>query len=259
MKEGEAYLKQRARELLAEGYHWDGVFEDVDGATRIHMLHVGGGKYQAVYLPYELQGGGRFKAILGQEKYPVLTMRDCGLDSYFLHHGIAHKVAGNHQQWPEYKMVSEFYHNKRANRTRLPYMNHIDEGLGVMYRRGASEKAMRAYCLHPLFQMDADLVQNQVLFLGCDPAILALAMEYRSVANEYLSTRLINDIFEIRLSPLTEVNEMLVADKVQNYKDFLRFHSGTHERSVQLNNYFRYWFNRLGVSYDREVGVLEMF
>jgi len=44
-------------------------------------------------------------------------------------------------------------------------------------------------------------------------------MEYRSVANDYLSTRIISDVQEIRLSPLPDVQDMLIADKVQNYKD----------------------------------------
>ena len=40
---------------------------------------------------------------------------------------------------------------------------------------------------------------------------------------------------------------MLIADKVQNYKDFLLYHYGIHERSNQLNQYFINWLSYLGI------------
>ena len=40
---------------------------------------------------------------------------------------------------------------------------------------------------------------------------------------------------------------MLVADKIQNYTDFARFHRGSHPRSTALDHYFRLWLERLGV------------
>jgi hypothetical protein len=73
-----------------------------------------------------------------------------------------------------------------------------------------------------------------------------LAMEYRSVANEYLSDK-VNTGQKIRLSPLAEVNQMLVADKVQNYKDFFTYHYNTHERSAELLVYFARWFKKLDI------------
>ena len=77
---------------------------------------------------------------------------------------------------------------------------------------------------------------------------LFLALEYRNIANATLSNREITCAGDIKLSPLPEVNLMLVADKVQNYKDFLLYHKGTHERSEQLDRYFQLWLERLGVS-----------
>lgn len=44
---------------------------------------------------------------------------------------------------------------------------------------------------------------------------------------------------------LKEVRDMLVADKVQNYKDFLLFHKDTHERSNALDKYFNLWIDKL--------------
>jgi hypothetical protein len=76
-------------------------------------------------------------------------------------------------------------------------------------------------------------------------------MEYRRVANNYLSKRMINSIDEIELSPLKDVNDMLIADKVQNRKDFELYHLDTHERSDVLDQYFKNWLIRLGITEER--------
>jgi len=114
---------------------------------------------------------------------------------------------------------------------------------------------MEAFCLHPLLQSDDDLATfcSENGLLGNWPKgqwkgrVLILAMEYRRIANAYLSTRVIETIDEIKLSVLPEVQEMLVADKVQNRKDFERYH-GKHPRFVELTAYFRNWLLKLGVS-----------
>ncbi len=55
----------------------------------------------------------------------------------------------------------------------------------------------------------------------------------------------------IRLSPIKAVNDMLIADKVQNRKDFLRYHYGPHQHWRELDLYFQMWLFRLGIS-DRQ-------
>ena len=52
------------------------------------------------------------------------------------------------------------------------------------------------------------------------------------------------------MSPLAEVGDMLRADKVQNYKDFLLHHRDTHPRADALHRYFRQWLQRLSVGGD---------
>ena len=90
------------------------------------------------------------------------------------------------------------------------------------------------------------------------PEAAVPAMEYRNIANAYLSKHFTGteDIFQ--LSVLDEVNQMLIADKVQNRKDFERYHQGSHENSEQLQIYFKNWLDKLGVSEARyqELAVL---
>lgn len=81
--------------------------------------------------------------------------------------------------------------------------------------------------------------------------VIALALEYRNVANAALSTRVIASASEIALSPLDEVNAMLVADKVQNRADFLAHHAAVHPRARELARYFELWLERLGIDETR--------
>jgi hypothetical protein len=150
----------------------------------------------------------------------------------------------------EYLTIAAFYGDRRAQRSQVRLIEHIDEGLAILAAIGASEAAMRAYCLHPMVQADADLDENaaQLSDMTDDVHVMALVFEYRNIANATLSLRAIRGADDIPLSPLAEVNAMLVADKVQNRKDFERHHLGTHARSAELDRYFRLWLERLGVS-----------
>lgn len=131
-------------------------------------------------------------------------------------------------------------------------MNHIDEGLIILSRLGATDSAQKAFCLHPLLQNDEDLKDNfKYVAKNTDIETLALAMEYRNIANNWLSDKVFlkdgnptHDI-EIKLSPLHEVNDMLRADKLQNYKDFLLYHKNNHKRSTELDYYFNKWIAKL--------------
>lgn len=153
----------------------------------------------------------------------------------------------------EYLAIAAFYGERRALRSQVPLLVHIDEGLAILASIGASEAAMRAFCLHPIVQADADLADNATWLrdLTDDVHVMALVFEYRNIANATLSHRAIASADDIPLSPLVEVNAMLVADKIQNRKDFERHHLGSHPRSAELDRYFRLWLERLGVSEAR--------
>ena len=149
----------------------------------------------------------------------------------------------------EYKLISAHYSDKVARRSQVPLMNHIDEGLVVLDTINATVYAKQAFCIHPLLQADEDLkLKFNAVAFACSPAVVMLAMEYRSVANEFLSDKIPTHKWDtIRLSPLFEVNEMLVADKVQNYKDFITYHRDTHARSKELSAYFLMWLAALDI------------
>jgi hypothetical protein len=150
----------------------------------------------------------------------------------------------------EYAAIAAHYGDRTAQRSGVPLIHHIREGLVILAGRPhGTDRAQRAFCLHPLVQADADLAASYpaIASLTDDHAVLALAMEYRNIANRTLSARVIAGADDIPLSPLAEVNAMLAADKIQNRKDFERYHKGTHARSDALDRYFRLWLERLGI------------
>jgi len=170
---------------------------------------------------------------------------------------ISNDYLGAERATQEYAAIASHYAGRHAERSGVPYIVHIDEGLLVLRAIQASDRARRAFCLHPLVQADDDLAASYPGLgrLTSDPLVLALALEYRHIANATLSTRHIDDPADIPLGPLTDVHDMLRADKVQNYKDFLRYHHGTHPRSAALETYFRRWLARLDID-DRELARL---
>lgn len=75
--------------------------------------------------------------------------------------------------------------------------------------------------------MDPDIKafwENDKNFENINPRVLLLAVEYRNIANGYLS--FMPSRPEVKLSPIDDVNKMLIADKIQNRKDFENYHLG---------------------------------
>ncbi len=152
----------------------------------------------------------------------------------------------------EYALIAAHYGDRTAARSGVPLMRHVDHGIAILDAIGASNAARRAFCIHPLVQADADLVVHaHTIATELDTYVVMLAIEYRHVANAALSTRVLASATDIALSPLAEVNAMLVADKVQNRADFLRHHAPTHPRAAELARYFALWLERLGISEAR--------
>lgn len=163
-----------------------------------------------------------------------------------------------------YQLIVEHYALKTAKRSGVPLINHINEGIKILDLLGEPQRVKDAFCIHPMLQHDNDLNANWkevCMEMQDEPngaEIIMLAMEYRSVANEFLSDKVSGATFDdIRLSPIPAVNAMLIADKVQNRKDFELYHLGTHPRSDELDKYFKMWLQRLGIGKEQYQGYVE--
>lgn len=151
-----------------------------------------------------------------------------------------------------YKKIKIFYSDRFAKRSKVPLINHIDEGLLILDYLGADSLVKDAFCLHPLFQDSEELVNtiNDSDYNLIDVKSIILAMEYRHVANSFLSGKKKENMLPLINE---DVAVMLVADKVQNYKDFLTYHKDTHKNSKRLDAYFNEWFDVLNIDYNEIV------
>lgn len=248
------YIKTRALQIAHTGAVLKHIAEIPEGVWAVFEYN--DNTYNALYILDQFRGNGVFyklwKDKCAEKGYEVrmLTTTACTLASYFRHKQIPFILVNGLTNTPEYNMIENIYGNQCAKRSGLYYMNHIDEGLYILHKLGASTNAMLGYILHPIFQSDSELrgIYNHTSLKDVAPQPIINAVEYRSVANEYLSYRNIKEIDEIRLSPLKDVNDMLRADKIQNRKDFELFHMDKHERTKELAHYFDNWMCRLDIS-----------
>lgn len=147
---------------------------------------------------------------------------------------------------PHYLAIKAYYGDKCAERSKVHYMSHIDEGLRILDAIGASLAAKEAYCLHPIYQLHSEPTKY-VDETTLRSRSIYLVLEYKRVANSYLSYKYRSEADEVPLSSEEEVNTMLVANKVQNRKDFELYHKGTHSKSDLLDGYFKNWLRALNI------------
>lgn len=247
IREAKNYIANRATQMLRLGFILETMTEHYWGIDARFRDFETKKEYQSLYILEQYRGQGLYPKLV---EAPIITSYQCNIDEYLRDKGIEFKNL-NLRPFIEYDMISKFYGDKKAKRSGLYLMNHIDEGLAILEDIGASEAAKRAYCLHPIFQSDIDLkVTYDLSFSRLGPIstdVVMATMEYRNIANAYLSTRQIEVLNDINLSPLKDVNDMLIADKIQNKKDFMLYHYGEHDRSDELFNYFNNWHDRLGI------------
>lgn len=143
----------------------------------------------------------------------------------------------------EYQTISNHYGNQRAKRSGVLLINHIDEGLTILDLIVSSKDAKLAFCIHPLAQAYLDVEWSSVK---------NLAKEYAYFANKFLCNESTDHIktknqleihlhYDIDYRISDDCIDMLIADKIQNRKDFMKYHKGTHDRSSELERYFDLW------------------
>ncbi|MEJ8852624.1 hypothetical protein [Variovorax rhizosphaerae] len=159
---------------------------------------------------------------------------------------------------PEYQAIRTHYADRVAKGSGLALLQRIAEGLIILSELDASEAAMRAFCLHPLFQADEDPIHHGQDFMNsvdADPFVILLVMEFRSRANAWSTDKVQRSHDGSRMAadgnpyagPIEAVKHMLIADKVQQRKDFIRHHRGKHPCSDALDLFFDRWLEALNV------------
>ena len=249
-EEAENYLINRSIQLTMFNVKLLEIVEIPEGA--IAYFNYKNTKYQSIYILSKHRGNGTYMKYFRKNPLPIVTTDDCKLVDFLKYKNISYNWFNLRRHSNGYDIIKKFYGDGKAERSGQYFMNHIDEGLSILEYIGGSSAAKEAYCLHPILQSDEELNKfyhcNNDNFREVSMETILCTMEYRSVANEYLSNRSITSLDEIRLSPIKDVNDMLIADKIQNRKDFELYHEGKHPRSVELAQYFKNWLGKLGIS-----------
>lgn len=258
------YYIDRAIYLLYQGFALNSLENREWGV--VARLSVGENLFKSAFVLPAYSGKGIYSQWLKEEpEIQLLTMESCGeiakyvdthKSSSFLNDTTFACEPGSLPFARSYDVVEKFSGSRKAKRSGLYYMNHIDEGLFILdYLYGkhyqVSEYILGAWCFHPMVQRDEDLANNYKTSYYVGPFDVLYAMEYRRVANNYLSFHTDRAVKDIELSPLEAVNQMLVADKIQNRKEFDNYLRGKVENSKQLNRYFANWFERLEITEDK--------
>lgn len=222
-------------------------------------IYINNGKmFFSYHLPMRFRGKGYTPAFIERIKfnqYPVITINDCGIVDWLSKNNIPHVCIKDHySDMTEYTIIEGVYGDQKAKRSGLYLMNHVDEGLDIMLRRKAMKVAQQAFTAHPLLQDDEHFINKDLsanlIVKHCSKEVILLCMEYRKVANAYLCKPktdhwTLKDIAFACPIVSEDIREMLIADKVQNYKDFLQYHALTHPRRNQLFSYFNNWITYL--------------
>lgn len=195
---------------------------------------------------YIIDTEGEFKLNTKElETHNIFTYNDIPDETGVLTFDVLEKI-----DMRSFSIIQKLYRGKSAKRSGVPYMNHIVEGLCMLNNRKADIWTRICYTLHPIVQNDVDLVNNGDYINRTSLKTMMYIMEYRKTANYYLPKD-VNTCKTPLPSPLNEVNKALLIDKLQNQKDFNKYHKGTHPNSDNLEKYFDEWIELLSQIVER--------
>jgi hypothetical protein len=241
-----AYYRNRATQFLCRGWSWDGNHRALDDwGVEVKFRDRDDIEHASVFVFEEHTGKGHLTRYFETNTGSFFTSDYCPeMVAYLEKRGRSHvRIARGSES---YAAIEAFYGDQRAERSGQFYMNHIDEGLDILAQIGAAPHTKDAFCLHPIVQADEDFeraLAYQRLERLPQTAVL-LAMEYRSWANAHLPKHAPK---KPQWGPTKAVRDMLMADKLQNRKDYERYLRGKGQapNEDRLDEYFDEWFDAL--------------
>lgn len=251
-KDAVGYIKNRATQLLRFGAKLIEIQKYKEAVVGIFEYKKS--TYQSIYILKSFRKNNHFQKIHSLNKMPILVCREDKIEDFLKNKGYDYKLIVVEDSNP-YVTISKYLGDEVTWKSKKFKMDHIDEGLAIMEIRNASKYAKSAFCLHPMMQDDCDLRKHRSgkgLSLPDSMVpmrVLINVMDFRSVANEYklfsYPRKKIKSVYDIRKSPLKDVDEMLIADKVQDRKDFEVY--GVYGDEKDHAEYFKNWLERLDI------------
>lgn len=153
--------------------------------------------------------------------------------------------------------VYAHYGDECAKRSGIPKINHISEGLRLLDYLEVHRPAKVAFCLHPIVQDGCGRDQWSQLYYTYGERVMYLLHNYTAVANKFLPAAVVHRTrtgfktipIELPEDLDGDVRWMLLADKIQNRKDY-RANWNKFPNWIQLADYFNAWMIALDLSDD---------
>ena len=243
------YYQNRSIQFLQFGWAWPGDYKEYSWGIETRLISPEQEEFFSIYVVEKGQNHLK-KWLKDNPTKKFITSNECiKMKNYLTLNGIEFKLLETNFS-AAYYLIESFYGNKQSRRSKQFYMNHIDEGLYILNKLGADSNTKDAWCLHPIFQDDCALINSLTLnYKNINSESIIYAMEYRNVANNHLPK---HKSKSPKLSILPEVNLMLIADKIQNCKDFEFYLLEREDVDIKrLSEYFHTeWFPVLNISDD---------
>ena len=125
-----AYYQNRAIQLLSTGWSWDGTYTDLGWGIHVYLIN-DGISYDSVYVLKK--GRGHLTNWFEERERNFVTMPGCeAMYNWLRTKKYPYTLAIPYDSL-SYRKASIFYGDRRAQRSNVFYMNHIDEGLYILF------------------------------------------------------------------------------------------------------------------------------
>jgi len=151
---------------------------------------------------------------------------------------------------PEYILAEKDLTPTISRRSQQSHFIHVRQGIEILRAMKSSYAAQRAFAIHPLLQDKEKLDFYRFRMENCSVHAVVLAMEFCALATA--GKRPHNPLGKTwmpAVSNVHEVNDMLIADKIQNWVSYKKYHNLYPDLDKkQMIAYFNKWFDALGVT-----------
>ncbi len=157
------YIKYRANQALKYGFkpenYYDIKINDVSVAKALTLEGKNIFGYVMIFIEEDHRGKGYYEKIYKEKFFDrmILTFSNCNISEFLTKKNLPFFLI-DVEFSTSYAEVMHFYGTDKAKRSQVNLMNHIEEGIAILQHLGCDKDTIDAYCLHPIFQGDNEVI-----------------------------------------------------------------------------------------------------
>jgi hypothetical protein len=139
------YFKNRFTQTLPiTKLKWDGKMIKLDEWGILININHENEVYSSIYVRNSFRGKKLFpKYIKENPNKKYVTVKDCEMENFFKKMNVEY-ILFQKLEWEEYKAIEKYYGDHIAERSKVHFINHIEEGLYILNRINATIEAKKA-------------------------------------------------------------------------------------------------------------------